>query len=212
MKPKGLASSKTRGYPPPSREEHFDFLIRCYFGGGTDPLRLCVHRAYLDLNRTLHGFAKLKRADDLRESGIQCVIGILKSLYKTKIRSQREFDNWHKTACIRLRALYHKQGFALFSIGQAQKWVNMSMKYAFTLGERRLKGFASLYRFAHIPIDNILLKKVAALGVLGRASLLGPWSRLDDYATYLTYQKRFRDHFAGSIPLAVEFRLWLQPL
>jgi hypothetical protein len=56
-----------------------------------------VHRAYLDLNRTLHGFAKHKHADHLHERGIQCVIGILKSLYKTKIRSQREFDIWHKT-------------------------------------------------------------------------------------------------------------------
>jgi hypothetical protein len=81
------------------------------------------------------------------------------------------------------------------------------MKYLFALGEKRLPGFAYLYRFAHIPIDNVFLKSAVALG---GPSLQVPCSRLDDYATYLSYQKAFRDLFSGSIPLAAEFRLWLQ--
>lgn len=53
-------------YGVPSREDYFDFLIRCYFGDGQDALQLCVRRAYLDLNRTLHGFAGHGTADQLR--------------------------------------------------------------------------------------------------------------------------------------------------
>jgi hypothetical protein len=35
------------------------------------------------------------------------------------------------------------------------------------------------------------------------------WSRIDDYGIYLKLQKEFRDLFPNSIPLAVEFRLWM---
>jgi len=85
----------------PSREEQFDFLVRCYFGEGSDLLRLCIHRAYLDFNRTLHGFANHKTADHLRQSGYDCVLRLLTSLRQKKIRSSDEFDKWHEAACVR---------------------------------------------------------------------------------------------------------------
>jgi hypothetical protein len=192
-------------YPPPSRDEYFDFLVRCLFGKG-DLLHLCVHRAYRDFNRTLHGFASHEHADRLRACGYQCVIELLRDLPKRKISSQREFDRWHETACAKLQNLYNRDhGFDRLYVGQAQKWLNMSVKYVFTLGEGRLPGFESLYQFAHIPIDNVFLEAVSPHGPnLGVA-----WSRLDDYATYLNCQQAYRELFRGSIPLAAEFRLWL---
>jgi hypothetical protein len=207
MKRKRPTQPTNNRYLPPSREEHFDFLVRCYFGQGTDLMQLCVHRAYLDLNRTLHGFAKHKNADLLRKSAYKCVIKLLKALPSREISSQHQFDEWHEAACAQLRHLYRNHGFVRFSVGQAQKWLNMSMKYVFTLGEGRLPGFASLYQFAHIPIDNVFLQIAVALGV---PSLRVPWSRLDDYVTYLRYQLAFRDLFRGSFPLAAEFKLWLE--
>jgi hypothetical protein len=129
----------------------------------------------------------------------------LKELPKTTIKSQREFDQWYETACAQLQTLYRDHGCDRFSVGQAQKWLNMSMKYVFALGEGRLQGFASLYPFAHIPIDNVFLERAVSLG---GPSLGVAWSRLDDYATYLHYQQACRDLFRGSIPLAAEFRLW----
>jgi hypothetical protein len=202
-----LTQHTTIHYPIPSRAEHFDFLIRCYFGEGSDLLRLCIHRAYLDFNRTLHGFANHKSADHLRQRGYDCVYKLLTALRKKKICSQRGFDKWHEAACRQLQQQYHNGGFKLFSIGQAQKWLNMSMKYLFAIGERRLHGFAHLYRFAHIPIDNVFLNAAVDLG---GPSLRGAWSRLDDYGTYLNCQQAFRDLFRGSIPLAAEFRLWIK--
>lgn len=206
MKLKRLPTPANERYPTPSREEHFDFLVRCYFGEGNDLLRLCVHGAYRDFNRTLHGFAKYQSADFLRQSGYQCVIELLRNLPKRKISSQHGFDKWHQTACARLQTLYRDHGFPRFTVGQAQKWLNMSMKYVFALGEGRLQGFASLYRFAHIPIDNVFLTRAVALG---GPSLPVTWSRLDDYATYLSCQQAFRNLFRGSVPLAAEFWLWL---
>jgi len=151
-------------YKTPSREEQFDFLVRCYFGEGSDLLRLCIRRAYLDFNRTLHGFANHKAADHLRQSGNDCVFRLLTALRQKTIRSQDEFDKWHEAACVQLQQQYRNGRFKHFSIGQAQKWLNMSMKYMFAIGERRLPGYAHLYRFVHIPIDNVFLKSAIPLG------------------------------------------------
>jgi len=198
--------SRSARYPIPSREDHFDFLIRVYFGPGKDLMRLCVHRAYLDLNRTLRGFAKHQDKDALREKGHQCVIELLRALPRKKISSARAFDSWHAAACHQLQKLYREDGFSSFSIGQAQKWLNMSLKYIFALGEDRLSGFAALYEFSHIPIDNIFLARAAELG---GPSISRPWSHLDNYPNYLALQKKFRQLFQGSVPLAAEFQIWL---
>lgn len=151
------SSGFTRRYGTPSREDYFDFLIRCYFGEGQDSLQLCVRRAYLDLNRTLHGFAGHKGAETLREKAHQFVATLVSALTK-KALSQRGFDAWHRDACTQLRSLYRQHGFERFTFGQAQKWFNMTLKYVFTLGEARLPGFQRHYPFAHVPIDNVLSK------------------------------------------------------
>ena len=157
-------SDLEKKYPDPTHEEQFDFLIRCYFGEGNDLLRLCVHRAYLDLNRTLHGIAKRKDATTLRENGYNCVMSLLQSLAVEKKTSQKGFDTWHEQSCLQLQSLYRKQGFDKFSIGQAQKWLNMSLKYVFTVGEDRLPRFGRHYKYAHIPIDNVFLEAGKELG------------------------------------------------
>jgi hypothetical protein len=46
-----LEQTNPTRYPTPSREDYFDFFVRCYFGEGADLLLLCVRRAYRDFNR-----------------------------------------------------------------------------------------------------------------------------------------------------------------
>src|SRR5450756_2603323 len=103
-------------YDTPSREDYFAFLVRCYFGEGKDALRLCVQRAYLDLNRTLHGFAGHKGAERLRESAHQLVATLVGALTKGA-HSQHNFDSWHRDACASLRDLYRQHGFDRFTFG-----------------------------------------------------------------------------------------------
>ena len=133
-------------------------------------------------------------------------MSLLQSLAVEKKTSQKGFDTWHEQSCLQLQSLYRKQGFDKFSIGQAQKWLNMSLKYVFTVGEDRLPRFGRHYKYAHIPIDNVFLE---AGKELGGPVLPMPWSRLDNYQTYLDLQQAYRNLFRGSAPLAAEFRLWL---
>ena len=192
-------------FAEPSREDYFDFLVRCYFGEGKNLLLLCVQRAYLDLNRTLHGFASHSGAEGLRKQAHQCLATSVIKLKKIE-SSKRRFDLWHRKTCSEVRELYRAGGFERFTFGQAQKWVNMTLKYVFSLGDARLPGFQSHYPFAHVPIDNVFVE--AALPY-GGPSLPVPWSRLDDYAVYMDFQTKYRFIFDGSAPLAAEFRLWI---
>lgn len=195
----------SKSFENPSREDYFNFMIRCYFGEGGEPLKLCVRRAYLDLNRTMHGFAQHSSAKRLREEAHRKLALQVIALKQVKA-GQKSFDAWHFRCCANMREHYREGGFGLFTYGQAQKWVNMTLKYVFVLGEERLAGFLPYYSFAHIPIDNVF---VAAAKAVGASELPTPWSRLDDYATYLALQKGYRKMFAPSAPLAAEFRLWL---
>jgi hypothetical protein len=81
----------------------------------------------------------------------------------------------------------------------------MTLKYIFVIGDKRLPGYGHLYSFGHLPLDDIIIKRLQSRGL---PNLSSRWSRLNDYKEYLVIQKWVRDFFIGSIPLAVEFHLW----
>jgi hypothetical protein len=194
-------------YPDPTPEEQQDFLVRLYFGGDKDDLERCISRAYLDFNRTLVGIgnlpgAKAKAASHLHDSLLDL------SSREAAIASQSDFDNWHKQICKRLKEIFESEGYSSFSVGHAQKLVNMSLKYIFVLGATRIPGFIWLYKYCHVPIDRIILQRVAK-SVPSKFGVA--WSKLNDYSNYLDFQTRFRIAYSGSSPLAVEFRVWSSP-
>jgi hypothetical protein len=63
-------------------------------------------------------------------------------------------------------------------LGHAQKWLNMTFKYIYVMGEQRVSSFGHLYDLCHVPLDNILIE---ALRKEGFQPLACPWSRLKDY-------------------------------
>ena len=105
-------------------------LIRLYFGPVTNPVRKSVNRAYRDFNRTLRGFAQHPRSSEIRSSAGAHLESALSTLNTANVYTQNDFDIWHKELCTELKQLY--AGFP-FTVGQAQKWVNMSVKYLFIL-------------------------------------------------------------------------------
>ena len=44
---------------------------------------------------------------------------------------------------------YRRDGYSKFAVGHGQKWINMTVKYMFVMGERRIAGFSHLYDFCH---------------------------------------------------------------
>ena len=189
----------------PTQAEQNRFLLRLYFGMAS-PLRACVDRAYLDFSRTLHGIGRPDAAALRTEAGqlVQSWLARLPGLSPDP--NQNIFDASHRNLCEQLRTLYARHEFESFAVGQAQKWLNMALKYVYVFGEEWLPGFSGLYRFAHVPLDSIILDRLARLGAPRLSS--ESWSRLRDYDEYLGFQHWIREKFPDSAPLSVEFHLW----
>lgn len=180
------------------------FWIRVFLHTSDDFLERCIERAYRDFNRTLHGIRdnENKEAYSRLSNLVKSIVG---EITTKNISDQTEYDSWHKDKCELLQKGFMTElGYEL-SFGQAQKWVNMTLKYLFALGESRVKGISKNYEFYHIPIDNIIQEKLENEGI---EKFKERWSRIKKYSDYLDYQKRVRQHFMGQIPLDVEFKLF----
>ena len=192
-------------FESPTHTQNYDFLLRLYFGAG-EPLKVVIKRAYLDLSRTVH---RLGKNPDRLEIMAECENLLLNEILNIRELSfdQASFDDWHESLCKQLISVFSKHGFKHFHIGQAQKWINMTLKYIY-LYPVLATSYQNIYNYCHIPIDNIILRVLSERNL---PSFLGPyeaWSRLDDYQKYLKYQLLVRGAFQGSAPLAIEFHLW----
>jgi len=207
----GRPLSLTEPYLTPTADQEKRFLISFLFGGEVNPgTSECVKRAYLDLSRTAHGITSKKGAAQLKREAHRLVQSLLKAaLYRKESWTLASFDSWHEHACSQICAHYASGGYSMFRAGQAQKWLNMAIKYALslaTLDILQLDNPSGLRRVAHAPIDNVILD---ALRPLEPPSLHAPWSRVENYGDYLTLQHWIRKQFPESHALDVEFHLWI---
>ena len=210
-------------------EDVLKFLRIIYFGSIEDVYRAAGTRAYLDMNRTIRfcGMPEAER-ERLRAEGI----GILKQeiralraegekdggyffdgnepaegqgpgLHRQAADQQQErYDLWHEKVCSRLRETYRRAGVT-FYYGQAQKWVNMTWKYLYILGEEIPEP---LFACLHVPVDNYIFDAAKRRLAVERPKIC--WSRWDSYEEqYLAYQKRLREKIIGA-PLRWEFDAW----
>ncbi|NOU46120.1 MAG: hypothetical protein HOO86_03555 [Bacteroidales bacterium] len=181
-----------------------NFWIRCYLSPSTDLENAAIDRAYLDFNRTLHGIGK-EQSDDKLNDLKSVMKKIVLELLTMTFKNQDDFDRWHETKCAELVKAFQDISNHPLYIGQAQKWINMTLKYLFALGENRIKGISRNYEYFHFPIDNIIQEKLVKRGI---PKIDIPWSRINNYGKYLKYQCLVREKFAGQIPIEVEFRLF----
>lgn len=56
---------------------------------------------------------------------------------RTLAWDRESYDNWLESQCAQICQLYANSRFTSFCVGQAQKWLKMSVKYALTLNALR---------------------------------------------------------------------------
>ena len=191
-----------------SRAGH-DFLMRMYFKSHLGDWDSYISRAYLDMSRTLHHFSECAKKDILKGAAVSILKAALSKLAKNGDSASRTaFDKWHARTCERLLEVFppsKRSDDFEFHYGQAQKWLNMTIKYSWLFPNgKRLEGW---YAFAHFPIDEYILRAAK------KRHLLRPnisWSRWDQ-ATYSDFQNKLTLSLGThSDPLAVEHEWWLQ--
>ena len=183
-----------------------DFFKVIYFGAITDPMSAASDRTYRDLNRTIR-FKDMpqERRDFLRHSVTTLFKKEIPELVQFGVDDQNGYDSWHHHVCCKIRTYYRDAGVE-FHYGQAQKWLNMTMKYLYVSGEYTFDG---LFQYLHVPIDNYVFS--IANKELGIPQPTVPWSRWDDYdRQYMAYQRSLRSKIRGYYPLRWEFKFWMK--
>lgn len=183
-----------------------DFFKVIYFGAITDPMVAASDRAYRDLNRTIR-FNNMPQGqrDSLRQKVAELFKKEIPTLVAKGVINQGDYDSWHYHICSTIRTYYRDVGVE-FYYGQAQKWLNMTMKYLYVCGEYTFDG---LFQYLHIPIDNYVFS--IAKKELGIPIPAIAWSRWDDYnKRYMAYQTALRSRIKGYHPLRWEFKFWMK--
>lgn len=201
----------------------FEFFKYSYFGNLKDPIEAASNRAYRDMCRTLNFDILPKKDKDTIISNLKEDVNVIFKkeipiINEGSITSQKEFDTWHHGLCNNIiekckkiekykKTDKGKEEKIQFTYGQAQKWLNMTMKYLYIL-EVEGYTFDSVFEYLHIPIDKYIL-----YGVEDDLKIKRPvdaWSRWDNYDEYLKYQNAIRESLRekGISPIRWEFENW----
>lgn len=172
-----------------------NFFIRLYFDDSEGFYNAGIKRAFLDFSRTL----KIQDANraTLKKNAETFILNQLNKLIQTKFLDQIEFDKFHKETCEQLIEVWNELKF-----GQAQKWINMTLKYWLLFGDKRINGIETNAKYFHIPIDRYVQK-----GMFGEPNP-NPWSKIDNYDKYMSYQELHRKKQTGNYPIIDEFNFF----
>lgn len=187
-------------------KDSLQFLYSIYFGRYEQRIDAASNRAYRDMNRTIRfqGLITDKRLQLKKQVTGELDKGIQKIASQQSI-DQKLFDAWHRKMCDRIIKIYLKENVIL-SYGQTQKWINMTLKYLYILGD---KSTDKLFSFCHIPIDNYIFEIAKKKFDIPKPKTA--WSRWTDYSKqYMNYQKQLRQAITDIAPLRWEFKAWLE--
>lgn len=183
------------------------FYRICVFGTEKNNEKAAANRAYRDMCRTIRfekGVSQTVK-DDCRTRVIELIETKIKKC--NSIDTIEKYDKFHDSLCLRIIDCYDNQTIAEITYGQAQKWVNMTMKYLCVLYEGQCDWLNKIYSFLHIPIDSIILDKAKKEFPNEFPVNNIPWSQLSN-REYLTIQNKFRAVIKDVALIDWEFKAW----
>lgn len=160
---------------------------------------------------------------------------VRKYLEESPFLSEVEYDNWHKKICTNLAdntryfngySTYRKTAKDKFknkdgfTIGNAQKFVNMLMKdlYAcLNIDNTFLSCYEDYFKFCHMPLDSYILRFVDDIRIREGNKINArtyTWGNMNSYDNYLNEQNVIRNYVAkhkvepNITVLQTEFVVW----
>lgn len=209
----------------------------------------CIDRAYRDLNRTIeYTYSQSvldKKSDktltqDARKEYIEAKQDIKntlsgeihKAINQLLNSSTCQFKEWHKMICNTIIDYNPKVEDLNVNVlkknmtyGQAQKWVNMTLKYTWLMG---LIEDENIQKQLCVPIDNYILKIVKELHGKEMDSFeitkdgdtykvkpknketAYPWSKIPDACFYYGLNDEIKEIIGDDYPLVWENEAWIK--
>lgn len=183
------------------------FYRICVFGTEENNEKATAKRAYRDMCRTIR-FEKgvsQKQKNDCRARVVKLIETEIKNC--NSIDTVEKYDKFHDSLCLHIIDCYDNQTIAEITYGQAQKWVNMTMKYLCVLYEGQCDWLNKIYSFLHIPIDSIILDKAKKEFPNEFPVNNTPWSQLSR-EEYITIQNKLRAVIKDVTLMDWEFKAW----
>lgn len=139
------------------------------------------------------------KSNEAKEKAVQLLQGKFGISEKIVSIAINDFDTWHREVCESLVETYQEikdeNNKNFFTYGNAQKWLNMTLKYLWLLD--MLPGGID-GALLHAPIDSYILQKLEnsienISAENGSYKYNGEtWSQLSDYEHYIELQKTIR--------------------
>ena len=187
------------------------FLLVSYFGpdysNKDKQIEIFINCAYRDLCRTIHYDCTDDEKDTFKREVKEYLVEEFSTLLQNENINKVCFDEKHKEWCEHLVKVGNNLKYKnskKFTYGQAQKWINMSLKNMIVIGA--INQSSNLIKLAHIPIDSIIIEK--AKTKLGIDKPNSSWSNWNDYNEYKNYQDEIRNNMLDNSPIEWEFKAW----
>lgn len=204
----------------------FRMLLFVSFGAETPSEIIdynCARAAYNDLARTvkyrLSSSKSNKTFDEDKKNTIKNICEYIIDRIQQYPCDKNDYNAWHKETCTLIKLNMNNavaDGDHLlstnFTIGQAQKWLNMTLKYLWLLDKCTTIDSNNL----HAPIDSFIIEAVSKhvedddiSHDNGTFKYRGySWSQLDDYADYMDFQNIIAR--TGEPPIEWEYHKWIE--
>lgn len=182
---------------------------RIRYAGPIQTLDEIVHLGYLDVCRRLAGITS-QQSHSFKQPAVSFIRDVVARAPKT----QEEFDSSHHQCCEQCLAASSDQ--VSIHYGQAQKLLNMSLKYLYNefaayYGTVNQFGFPedNVERFFHLPIDNQILDYLTGHHEFSRPAKV--WT-MWNYDEYLGFQRQCRNRISTRYqPLEIDYLVWNTP-
>lgn len=176
---------------------------------------VCISRAYLTTSRVLNGMGnRTDRQKRMIKDGAVAIILPFVTAISTNCMEKADFDNSHAEVCGLLLGYYERLNPAVhFTIGTAQKWINMTIKHMMMLHLievtewRASPQFLKNYMHFHIPIDSYIKANENIRDIYLNNFDDIAWSNMTNYDAYLEFQNQLRSEH-GPL-LDYEFDIWI---
>lgn len=175
----------------PFRDE-YDNLGDVYYHAGDEAYRASVK------NRIplFEGMPNRERKA-LREDSVRYLADQFVELFGKEEMNFEIFSEWEYQVATHIREIYHNGGVRLYTYGNAQKLINVALK--FVLSSDIVDYHHDVFKYCFFPIDGIIqrtLKSQLAVDFLlldGERTYYQPsWARCDNWEDILEYQHRVR--------------------
>lgn len=131
-------------------------------------------------------------------------------IYPNKCTSFNKFTDWAKEVATHIRNFYHVKGVKGYTYGNAQKLINIAIKYI--LSSSMIDENDPLFKNCHFPVDSIIQKKMhKGFNIPYLSNKNHSWSRNDNWDDFVKYQKEARKIIQSSgyySPLICEISMW----